>query len=388
MVISTEGATLRAVSLFSGAGGMDVGVSAASFEILACLEIDPHCCDTLRANAERLSGPKIIEGDIRAVDPNALMGELNLEPGDLDLLCGGPPCQSFSQIGKRGSLCDDRGLLVFEMVRFAAALRPKAILMEQVKGLKTAKDLLDKRGGVFERLLDSFAEIGYSVSWRVLNSAAYGVPQTRERLFIVALSEEGGDDEVPLRFDFPEPTHCPVDGADELLPGCDPYRTLGEALVDLKEPPRKNGTIPEDSHVDITPAGDLRRIRGVPEGKWLSGQLHLPIEQRGRLSRKDTTKFRRLDREKPSLTLRCGEIFFHPLEDRYLTPHEYLRLHGYPKDYVLCGPIRGRSGQVRNLDQHRQVANSVPPPLARVLAEGIRSSLTWGASMRSLAIQR
>ncbi len=365
---------------------MDAGISDANFEILACLEIDAHCCDTLRANSEALGGPKIIEGDIREVDPEALMGELGLQPGELELLSGGPPCQSFSQIGKQGSLDDERGPLVFEMVRFAKGLRPQAILMEQVKGLKTAKDLRGRRGGVFEELLESFAEIGYSVNWQVLNSADYGVPQTRERLFIVALSEEATGQ---ARFEFPEPTHRPPDAADELLPRARyPHLTLGDALSGLGSPPRKNGMIPPDSHVDITPAGDLRRIQGVPEGKWLSGQLHLPVEQRGRLSRKDTTKFRRLDRERPSLTLRCGEIFFHPLEDRYLTPREYLLLHGYPKAYVLCGPIRGRSGQVRDLDQHRQVANSVPPPLARVLAERIRSSLTWGASTRSLAIQR
>jgi DNA (cytosine-5)-methyltransferase 1 len=66
--------------------------------------------------------------------------------------------------------------------------------------------------------------------------------------------------------------------------------------------------------------------------------------------------------------LRCGEIFFHPLEDRYLTPREYLRIHGYPNDYILKGPIRGRSGQAKFLDQHRQVANSVPPPVAKALA--------------------
>jgi DNA (cytosine-5)-methyltransferase 1 len=384
---SDKEASPRAISLFSGAGGMDAGVSKANFEILACLEIDPHCCNTLRANSGSLGDPKVIEGDIREVDPGALMDELGLQPGELELLTGGPPCQSFSQIGKRGSLDDERGPLVFEMVRFAKALRPQAILMEQVKGLKTAKDLRGRRGGVFEKLLESFAAIGYSVTWRVLNSADYGVPQTRERLFIVALSEEEAAGQV--RFDFPEPTHGAADAADELLSRPrDPHLTLGDVLADLGSPPRKNGTIPPDSHVDITPAGDLRRIQGVPEGKWLSGQLQLPVEQRGRLSRKDTTKFRRLDRERPSLTLRCGEIFFHPLEDRYLTPREYLLLHGYPKTYVLRGPIRGRSGQVRDLDQHRQVANSVPPPVARALAERIRSSLAWDVSTRSLATQR
>ncbi|HAA28382.1 MAG TPA: hypothetical protein DCE56_12720, partial [Cyanobacteria bacterium UBA8553] len=75
-----------------------------------------------------------------------------------------------------------------------------------------------------------------------------------------------------------------------------------------------------------------------------------------------------MSREEPALTLRCGEIFFHPTEDRYLTPREYMRLHGYPDEYLLKGPIRGRSGRVRHLDQHRQVANSVPPSLTYKLA--------------------
>jgi DNA (cytosine-5)-methyltransferase 1 len=82
-------------------------------------------------------------------------------------------------------------------------------------------------------------------------------------------------------------------------------------------------------------------------------------------------KFRRLSFSEPSLTLRCGEIFFHPVEDRYLTPREYMRIHGYPDDYVLKGPIRSRSGRVRHLDQHRQVANSVPPPVAYAISKQI-----------------
>lgn len=359
---------------------MDVGVTGAGFDLLACLEIDRHCCDTLRANSGVLESPKIVEGDIREVDVDALMRDLSLGPGDLDLLCGGPPCQSFSQIGKQGSLSDERGPLLFEVVRFAKALEPRAIMIEQVKGLKTARNLRAERGGVFSELLDALSGLGYSVRWQVLNSADYGVAQTRERLFIVALAEEAS-------FAFPEPTHRSPDSADELLADRHPHRTLTDVIDDLGSPPRKNGVIPTDSHVDVTPAGDQRRIQGVPEGKWLSGQLHLPAEQRGKLSRKDTTKFRRLDRSKPSLTLRCGEIFFHPLDDRYLTPREYLRLHGYPVSYMLCGPVRGRSGQVRDLDQHRQVANSVPPPVAHAVARQIGSALGWELSSRSLAFQ-
>ena len=122
----------------------------------------------------------------------------------------------------------------------------------------------------------------------------------------------------------------------------------------------------------MTPKRDRERIHGVPEGKNLSSQTHLPKEQIGGLTKKDTTKFLRVSREKPSNTLRGGEIFYHPIEDRYLTPREYMRIHGYPDDYVLRGPIRGRSGTVKNLDQHRQVGNSVPPPLARQVAEKVK----------------
>lgn len=109
----------------------------------------------------------------------------------------------------------------------------------------------------------------------------------------------------------------------------------------------------------------------MSEGSFLAGELHLPASQRGKLTKKDTTKFRRLSFSEPSLTLRCGEIFFHPVEDRYLTPREYMRIHGYPDTYLLKGPVRGRSGRVRYLDQHRQVANSVPPPVAYAIAKEI-----------------
>ncbi len=364
---------VKALSLFSGGGGMDIGARQAGFEILADVENDPHCCATLRSVLEREKlDTRVYEEDIRNIDPRWLMVQLGLESGALDLLFGGPPCQPFSQIGKQQSLDDARGLLLFQMVRFAVVLRPKAILIEQVKGLLSAKDRTGNRGGVFRVLLDDLEALGYEVRWQIINAADYGLPQLRQRVFIIAMQE-------PNPIQFPEPTHSPKD-QNNLFFTLKPYVGAGDVIVDLSEPSAK-GTEREDSHIDVTPAGDRNRIHGVPSGSYLAAQSHLPKEQIKGLTKKDTTKFLRISTKAPAKTLRCGEIFFHPSEDRYLTPREYMRIHGFPDDYILKGPIRGRSGRVRNLDQYRQIANSVPPPIARILAEAIREALVCRKSL-------
>lgn len=360
-----------ALSLFSGAGGMDIGVSQAGFDILACIEIDPYCCDTLREAIQREQrSTRVIEKDIRQVDPVQLMTLLELAPGDLDLICAGPPCQAFSQIGKRNSLSDERGMLLFEVIRFAAVFRPKAIIIEQVKGLLNAPDEHDTYGGVFQLLIEQLQALGYIPKWKVVSSADYGVAQLRQRVFIVSMLDTNS-------FEFPTPTHGDTDQSLPLFPLL-PYTVVGDVLQGLPEPASKTDHPADTSHIDVTPEGDRYRIHGVPEGSHLASQHHLPTEQRRNLTKKDTTKFRRLSRTQPSLTLRCGEIFFHPLEDRYLTPREYMRIHGYPDHYVLKGPVRGRCGRVRKMDQHRQVANSVPPPIAHILAKSIVHALNGG----------
>lgn len=368
--------TLNAISLFSGAGGMDVGVLQAGFDIKACVEIDKNCCATLRENIRRKKRNTLVyEGDIRELSPDTILEEIELQAGQVDLLFGGPPCQAFSQIGKQKSLEDERGLLLYQMIRYAEAIQPRAIMMEQVKGLLTAKDLSGKSGGVFESFVAQLEEMDYVPKWRVMLAAQYGVPQLRERVFIVATKKPNG-------FKFPEPTHDKPERCDSLF-ALLPYTTVGEAIKGIRNPVRKGETseIPDDSHYDVTPARDRERIHGVPEGKNLSSQTQLPKEQICGLTKKDTTKFLRLDRNKPSNTLRGGEIFYHPTEDRYLTPREYMRIHGYPDDYVLRGPIRGRTGTVRDLDQHRQIGNSVPPPLARAIAEKVKEVLECQKSM-------
>jgi DNA (cytosine-5)-methyltransferase 1 len=352
------------ISLFSGSGGMDIGIREAGFDIIAEIEFDEHCCSTLRAAAERgNTSTRVIEADIREIDPKDLMNDLKLKPGQADLLFGGPPCQSFSLAGKQLGLQDDRGLLLFEIIRFADALRPKVILLEQVKGLLSSKGKANRRGEVFEQFICELERINYTPKWRIVLAADHGVPQLRERLFMVATRGRNG-------FVFPERTHAPVEECKGLF-HYEPYVSAGQALKGLGKPDEKirgktiYGRI--DSHVDVTPSRDRERIAQVPEGSHLAAQTHLGEDLRCGLSPKDTTKYLRLHRKRPSNTLRCGEIFYHPTEDRYLTPREYMRIHGYPDEYILKGPIRSRTGTVRNLDQHRQVANSVPPPLAKKL---------------------
>lgn len=361
------------VSLFSGIGGLDEGLHNAGFRPIFCSELDVNARASLQSWCKRRSVNPILNSDINTITPHSLKRKLGLKVGELDLLAGGPPCQSFSLIGNRKSLDDARGLLLYKMIEFAKVLKPKAVLIEQVKGLLSAKGADGKRGSALKTILDDFEELGYSVSYKVLRAADYGVPQLRDRVFIVATLEK-------YTFEFPEPTHfCRTKQPrqsklfdTELVP----YITVNDAIGDLPPPVMKGEQEVIPGHLDITPPRDRERINGVPEGECLARQLHLPADQRQRLNpEKDTTKFRRLAWDLPALTLRGGEAFYHPIDNRYLTPREYLRLHGFSDSHILTGPIRARSGTVKNLDQHRQVANAVPPPLAEAMGNAISLAL-------------
>lgn len=345
---------LTAISLFSGAGGMDLGVEMAGCRTLCSIEIDPYCVETIRANNDKER--TVWQVDIRAVDPKAAAKTLGVVPGDLGILHGGPPCQPFSQIGKQLGVRDHRGLLAFEMLRFAKALKPAIVMMEQVAGF--AKALNEEGALLVEEFAEQFASLGYEMAARVLNAADYGVPQNRKRLFLVAVRKDLRKFSPEFAYPMPISSHC----------------CAGQFISDLPKPVMKGQKPLFANHIDVTPERDRERIAPVAEGSSLC-KTDTTADLLQRLTAKDTTKFRRLSRNEPALTLRCGEVFYHPVENRYLTPREYLRLHTYPDSYVLHGPIRGRTGQVKTLDQHRQVANSVPPLLARQMALGALSTI-------------
>lgn len=329
---------------------MDLGVDRAGFKTICAVEYDQHCVSTLRRNA---SGKTVWQVDVRALDPVRVRTALELAPGDLSLLHGGPPCQPFSQIGRKAGLNDPRGRLTFEMTRFAKALRPTAVLIEQVPKFLSSRVADDMT--MLDVLQEEFDSIGYDLKVTVLDAADFGVPQRRRRAIIVCVPH-GQEYAFPLPDIF-----NPV--------------TVGDVIGDLPSVVTPGQMPLAPNHIDVTPDRDRYRISFVPEGSWLSKVNDAPADAVQRLTRKDTTKFRRLDRGQPSLTLRCGEALYHPLEDRYLTPRESARIQGFADNHVLVGPIRRRTGSVRDLDQHRQIANAVPPPLARSVAKSLKGSL-------------
>lgn len=324
---------MRAISLFSGAGGLDLGLRQAGIKTLSSIEVDLHCANTLARNFRS----KILCADIRCLNPKAVLDTIGTS--DIEVLHGGPPCQPFSQIGTKKGLDHPDGNLIFEYLKWAQELKPQFIILEQVKGFLSQEHL-------YELFKTRLRRLGYVVEEHLVNSLDYGVAQIRHR--IILLGQLNVAASIPLA-------------------GRKRKETVRSVIGDLPAPSKNSA----NNHVDVTPDRDKERISYVSEGEWLA-KSRAPKSIILNLKKKDTTKFRRLAFDSPSLTLRCGEIFYHPTQDRYLTPREYLRLHGYPDNFVLTGPIRARTGQVTNLDQHRQVANSVPPPLAKSIGQAIK----------------
>ncbi|MEQ9426954.1 MAG: DNA (cytosine-5-)-methyltransferase [Cyclobacteriaceae bacterium] len=190
----------KVISLFSGAGGFDIGINSAGFQTAVLVELDASCCETLRYNFPKVP---LIQGDITKISTNTILTKAKLKPLDAALVIGGPPCQSFSLAGKRHGLDDDRGLLVLEFVRVVKEALPIAFIMENVKGM-----INWDRGRAITEIMSQFKKpivhneevYRYDVSYRVLNAADYGAPQFRERVFIVG-------NRVGKRFAYPKPTH-------------------------------------------------------------------------------------------------------------------------------------------------------------------------------------
>ena len=212
--IPIESVMFSSISLFSGAMGLDLGLEAAGIATALCIEIDKASCKTVRANRPQLP---LLEGDIRGISAEQALATAGLHKDAVFLICGGPPCQSFSTAGRRQSIGDPRGSLFRDFVRFIEEIRPPYFLMENVRGILSAAikhrpleqrgdqalplEPAEELGSALSVILGEFARIGYTVNYKLVKAAEYGVPQIRER--VIFLGSRDGQ-----RIPFPRPTHA------------------------------------------------------------------------------------------------------------------------------------------------------------------------------------
>lgn len=187
---------LKAIELFAGAGGMAIGLQWAGIDVVAAVEIDKWCVDTLERNKAR-SFPKmkIVQEDIAKLSGKCLLEKVGLVKGQLDILSGGPPCQGFSFANSKRSINDPRSKLMWEFIRMVKEIQPRYFVIENVRGLLSFKDF-------FQLLLKNLEKCGYVVRFNLLNAVGYGVPQHRLRVFI-----DGARDDLNILPVYPTPTH-------------------------------------------------------------------------------------------------------------------------------------------------------------------------------------
>lgn len=317
----------KLLSLFSGCGGLDLGFKQAGYDIVWANDFMHWACQTYKRNF----GDHIYEGSIEDVDFESLP--------DCDIITGGFPCQDFSMLWKRGGLTTERGNLYTYFVKAVEVKKPKIFIGENVKGLLSAN-----KGAAIEQIVKDFAELGYTVKYRLNNFAKYGAPQLRERVLIVGVRND-----IDYDFEFPEYTH------DESN-----YYTAGEALKGVEKVPFNN------EHQNIKEK-TREMLKLIPEGKNFTAiPKDSPYYVKGMISH----VYRRLDRNKPSTTIIAGggggTWGYHYKEPRPLTNRERARLFGYPDDFIFEGSIT----EVR-----RQIGNSVPPIAAKVFADYLKPVL-------------
>jgi DNA (cytosine-5)-methyltransferase 1 len=315
------------VSLFAGVGGLDLGFVQAGFEILWANELDTDAAQSHRLNFEQ----EVDSRDIRIVPSN--------EIPESDAIIGGFPCQGFSVANMKRSPTDGRNVLYLEFVRAIKDKQPRIFVAENVKGILTLG-----KGKLFEQIKNDFASAGYTVKHHLFNAANYGVPQRRERVFLIGVRS----DLAGLDFAFPpEPTHH--DQRKPSLIRLEPWVSVSTALEQLPPP----GDYPEFSH-------------------------HLPSQYKLEFSR--YLGHRALDPDLPSPTVtgrgddKGGVVALpHPNRQRRMTPRELAVIQGFPVEFKFSGT---------KTSVYRQIANAVPPPLAYKIASTLLPLVTTKGSLQ------
>lgn len=336
------GSKVKVLSLFTGAGGLDIGFHKAGFEIAACVEVEPVFSKTLILN--KLAGKYldlncvIYNEDITTFDP-APLGNASI-----DFIIGGPPCQTYSASGRRiggaAGLDDERGRLFEHYCRILDYLQPKGFLFENVRGL-----LGVNKGAAWEAVKAAFSELGYELYHELLDAAAYGVPQHRERIFLVGIK-------TGQAFQFPYPLYGP-DSVGNIS-----YITAGQVLADLQDPA-------EPYHIYDGKYGHL--LGAIPEGmnySYYTAERGHPAPVFAWRSKFSSFLYK-VAQDQPIKTLQAqlGKFAgpFH-WKNRRFSVAELKRLQSFPDDYSFAGSYNTIS---------EQIGNSVPPKLASYLGQAV-----------------
>lgn len=350
----------RVIDLFAGVGGLSYGFAHNdNFDIVMANEYDKDIATAYRMNHPTVN---MIQGDIRDLTKEQL-GEAIGKEG-IDIIVGGPPCQSYSTLGKRQM--DARAHLFEEYYRVLSIVKPKMFIFENVSGL------LSMQGGtLIELIKEKFSELGYIVKSKVLNAVDYGVPQYRDRVILVG---ELGKNE----FVYPEPTHgegrlpyLTVEDAFSDLPilksGQEGTRYATEPQNDFQRFLRQNSTVLEENAAPTNGAHLIRIMEALPDG---GSKDDLPDEIRPRSGYGNT--YAKMWWRKPAPTVtrnfatpsssRC----VHPRDSRAMTTREGARLQSFPDDYKFYG-----SRSTKNLE----IGNAVPPLLSIALADKVVEEL-------------
>lgn len=346
MTVNKSKKEFYAYSLFSGGGGFHIGMEKAGFKVLVANDIEPKAETTHKLNWP--NSPFLLK-DIKQVAGKDL---LKLAGGvKPDIIFGGPPCQGFSTLGAKLS-SDPRNILFDHFVRVVDELNPKCFLFENVKSLTTMYD-----GQFKDNIIKKFQDIGYHVTYQILNAADYGVPQHRYRVFFFG-------SKINDAFQFPAPIYGPNSKSKK------PYNNVGDAIMDLVKLTEKD--IP--NHISLSHSETvINRYKLIKEGGKLPPFEELPKElQRSNFG----NTYKRLHRKEPALTMVPGNNAFpiHPTLNRSLTPREAARIQTFPDTHIFDG------------DRRRQcilVGNAVAPLIAEVLGKAILKYLQDNDSLKN-----
>ena len=370
------------ISLFTCGMGMDLGFEKAKFQTVYANDITKFACNTIKKNRPEIPCD---EGDITEISSKEILRKSNYKKGEIDVVIGGPPCQSFSTAGMRKGLEDKRGMALLEFIRVIRDVQPKIFVFENVPGLKSISKkhvsfydrmALDKKtltsdqkyGSLFEEILNEFKKIkNYNFEWKILNSADYGVPQKRKRLILIG--SRVADSKIIFEKIEQNAKYADPVKAKEL--GKKSWRTLRDALDGLKDDKMECTKFPKWSKY-------LKHI--PPGGCWVNLPENLKKEAMGHAADTDDPKkkgkqggrtgfFRRLSWEKPSPTLvtspsQMATCICHPDETRPLTVREYARIQGFPDNWSFEGSLA---------QKYRMIGEAVPVELARIIAETIKN---------------